>query len=130
MPQIAQILETYASQIFWLLITFGIIYFGIARNMLPKISKTVDDRQKRITNDLAAAQEAQDRAEQIEEDYRKSINDARADAVGTVAAAKAEAAKKNEAAVKKADTAIAKTADRVLRCNPLLPDSMHSFWCP
>ena len=111
MPQISQLMEVYGSQFFWLLVVIGIIYFGIARNMLPKISKTVDDRQKRITNDLAAAQEAQDRAEQIEEDYRKSINDARADAVGTVAAAKAEAAKKNEAAVKKADTAIAKTAD-------------------
>ena len=34
MPQIAQILETYASQIFWLLIVFGLLYFGIAKGML------------------------------------------------------------------------------------------------
>lgn len=111
MPQISQLLEVYGSQFFWLLLVIGIIYFGIAKNMVPKISKTVDDRQKRITDDLAAAQTAQDRAEKIEEDYRVSINDARADAIGKVASAKAEAAKKNDAAVKRADTAIGKKAD-------------------
>lgn len=111
MPQISQLMEVYGSQFFWLLIVIGIIYFGIAKNMVPKISKTVDDRQKRITDDLAAAQAAQDKAEQIEIDYRTRINDARADAVGKVNEAKAEAAKKNEAAIKRADTAISKKAD-------------------
>ncbi len=111
MPQIAQLMEVYGSQFFWLLIVIGIIYFFIAKNMVPKISKTVDDRQKRITDDLAAAQAAQDRAEQIEEDYRVSINNAKSDAVGKVNAAKAEAGKKHEAAVKRADTSIAKKAD-------------------
>ena len=111
MPQISQLLEVYGSQFFWLLIVIGTIYFGIARNMVPKISKTVDDRQKRITDDLAAAQAAQDKAEQIETDYRTRINDARAEAVGNVNEAKAKVAQKNEAAVKRADTAFAKKAD-------------------
>ncbi|MEO9469003.1 ATPase [Parasphingorhabdus sp.] len=111
MPQIAQLMEVYGSQFFWLLIVIGIIYFFIAKNMVPKISKTVDDRQKRITDDLAAAQSAQDRAEQIEEDYRTSINNAKSDAVSKVNEAKAGAAKKNEAAVKRADTSIAKKAE-------------------
>lgn len=111
MPQISQLLEVYGSQFFWLLIVIGIIYFGIAKNMVPKISKTVDDRQKRIADDLAAAQAAQDKAEQIEVDYRATINEARADAVGKVNEAKAKAAKKNEAAIKRAETAIAKKAD-------------------
>ncbi|MEH6663032.1 MAG: ATPase [Parasphingorhabdus sp.] len=111
MPQISQLMEVYGSQFFWLLIVIGIIYFGIARSMVPKISKTVDDRQKRITDDLAAAQAAQDKAEQIEADYRTSINDARADAVNNVNEAKAAAAKKNEAAVKRADAGFAKKAD-------------------
>ena len=111
MPQISQLMEVYGSQFFWLLIVIGIIYFGIAKNMVPKISKTVDDRQKRITDDLAAAQGAQDKAEQIEADYRTSINNARAEAVGKVNEAKIHAAKKNEAAVKRADAALAKKAD-------------------
>ncbi|SIO02926.1 F-type H+-transporting ATPase subunit b [Parasphingorhabdus marina DSM 22363] len=111
MPQIAQLMEVYGSQFFWLLIVIGIIYFGIAKNMVPKISKTVDDRQKRISDDLEAAQTARDRADQIEEEYRTRINDAKSDAISTIAAAKAEAAKKNEASVKRADTSIAKKAE-------------------
>lgn len=111
MPQISQLLEVYGSQFFWLLVVIGIIYFGIAKNMVPKISKTVDDRQKRITDDLAAAQNAQDKAEQIEIDYRNSINNARADAVGKVNDAKTKAALKNEAAIKRAEAAIAKKAE-------------------
>ena len=35
MPQIEQIAATYASQIFWLLVTFGILYFGIGKVMVP-----------------------------------------------------------------------------------------------
>ena len=44
MPQISQIAATYASQIFWLLITFGILYFGIGKMMVPKVMATVDAR--------------------------------------------------------------------------------------
>jgi|TARA_R110000851_G_scaffold192144_9_gene342719 F-type H+-transporting ATPase subunit b len=111
MPQISQLMEVYLGQFFWLLIVIGIIYFGIARNMVPKISKTVDDRQKRITDDLAAAQAGQDKAEQIESDYRTSINEARAAAIDFVNEAKAKVALKNEAAIKRAETAIGKKAD-------------------
>ncbi|WP_373490754.1 ATPase [Parasphingorhabdus sp.] len=111
MPQISQLMDVYFGQFFWLLIVIGIIYFGIAKNMVPKISKTVDDRQKRISDDLAAAQAGQDRAEQIEIDYRVSINDARADAVNMVGEAKAKVALKNEAAINRADSAIRKKTD-------------------
>ena len=44
MPQLSQIGEIYASQLFWLAIVFALIYFGIGRAMVPKIEKTVDDR--------------------------------------------------------------------------------------
>ncbi len=44
MPQIAKIAATYASQIFWLLLTLGILYFGIGKGMVPKIVSTVDAR--------------------------------------------------------------------------------------
>ena len=38
MPQIAQLAETYASQIFWLLLIFGFVYFVIGRGMVPRVS--------------------------------------------------------------------------------------------
>ena len=44
MPQINQLSEIFFSQLFWLLVVFGIIYFGIGRGMVPKIQSTVDAR--------------------------------------------------------------------------------------
>ena len=66
MPQISQIAATYASQIFWLLITFGILYFGIGKMMVPKVMATVDAREGQIAGDLAAAEQARLAADQVE----------------------------------------------------------------
>ncbi len=52
MPQITQLPEIFASQLFWLLMVFGFIFFVIGRGMLPKIQSTVEDREKKIAEDL------------------------------------------------------------------------------
>ena len=56
MPQIDQIAATYGSQLFWLLLTFGLIYLVVGRGMLPKIEAPVEGRDARIADDLAAAE--------------------------------------------------------------------------
>lgn len=109
MPQIAQILETYASQIFWLLIVFGLIYFGIARTMLPKIEATVDARERKIAGDLAAAEQARAAAGSTEEAWRKQTDEARAAAQAAIVQAKARAAADIGNLVAKADAKIAET---------------------
>ena len=58
MPQLNQLAEVALSQFFWLLLVLGLIYFGIGKAMLPKIQSTVDLREKRIADDLAAAEAA------------------------------------------------------------------------
>ena len=58
MPQINQLAEVAYSQFFWLLLTLGIIYFVIAKGMVPKVQATVEARDKRVADDLAAAQRA------------------------------------------------------------------------
>ena len=65
MPQIAQILETYASQFFWLLIVFGLIYFTIGQGMLPKIEANMEARDRKIADDLAAAERARAEADNL-----------------------------------------------------------------
>ena len=68
MPQIAQLAETYASQLFWLLIFFGFTFFVVGRHMVPKVMATVDARERQIVSDLAAAEaarKASDAAEQL-----------------------------------------------------------------
>jgi len=78
MPQISQIASTYASQIFWLLVTFGALYFFVGKLMVPKIQATVDARDTRIASDLAAAEAARRAADETEEAWRAKMDQARA----------------------------------------------------
>lgn len=103
MPQIDQVMISYASQIVSLLVVLSIIYFGIAKVMLPKVQDTIDARAKRVSDDLAAAETAHQRADEIEETYRNQINDARSDANGVTSEAKAKASADNEKRVAAAD---------------------------
>ncbi len=103
MPQIDQILTTYASQIFWMLLVFGLIYFGIGRAMLPKVEATVDQRNSRIAGDLAAAEAARGVADTLEEEQRLRLEANRAEAAKLTQAAKDASARETEAKVKAHD---------------------------
>jgi len=92
MPQFDQLAEVAFSQFFWLLLTLGIIYFGIARGMVPKVQQTVDARDKRIADDLAAAERARAEADEVEEEYRGRINAARGEVSTLILEAKSSAA--------------------------------------
>ena len=107
MPQISQIAATYASQIFWLLLTFGLTFFIVGRGMYPKIQGTADARDAKIKGDLEAAKAASAAADEAEEAYRVKSNAERADAQKLIADAKAAAAKQAEGEVASADAEIA-----------------------
>ncbi|QJU58697.1 ATPase [Sphingomonas sp. AP4-R1] len=112
MPQIDQIAEIYASQLFWLVIVFALLYFGIGKGMLPKIEKTIEDRDARIQGDLAAAEAARAEADAAEEAYLAKLAESRAAALAETAAAKHKATLDAEAKVKAADAAVqAKAAE-------------------
>lgn len=96
MPQIAQLAETYASQIFWLLLIFGFVYFVIGRGMVPRVMDTVGLRDKQIADDLAAAQAARDSADEAEEAWRQRENANREAAQALVNEAKGKAQAKTE----------------------------------
>lgn len=107
MPQISQIAATYASQIFWLLITFGLLYFVVGKGMVTKIVSTVDAREQRITGDLAAAEAARAQADRTEEAWRIEMDAARNAAMAETAAAKLQATQSAEQQVKAADADLA-----------------------
>jgi len=96
MPQIAQLSATYASQIFWILLVFGFIFFVIGHGMVPKVMATVEARDKQIAQDLVAAETARKAAEAEEEAWRKRESANRAEAQTIIAQAKADAAKAAE----------------------------------
>lgn len=108
MPQIDQLSENwyFASQLFWLVLVFGAIFFGIGLFMLPKVEATVDLRDRKIADDLAAAKAARDAADAAEEDYRNRANAARGDAQAVIASAKADATSAAAAQLAKANKAI------------------------
>ena len=107
MPQLSQIGEIYASQLFWLAIVFALIYFGIGKAMVPKIEKTVEDRNARIQGDLAAAEGARATALASERDYQAGLDSARGTATIAIGAAKMRATASTEAKLKTSDAALA-----------------------
>jgi len=106
MPQINQLALVAYSQFFWLLLVLALIYFGIGKAMLPKIQSTVDARDRRITDDLAAAQAARAAADETEAGYRARIDAGRGEALKLAQAAKAASAKATEDRVRAANEEI------------------------
>ena len=53
MPQLDP--KYWASQAFWLILVFSILYISIAKFYLPKNKKNLDDRENKIKEDLDEA---------------------------------------------------------------------------
>ena len=106
MPQIAQLAETFSSQVFWVLIIFGLVFFVVGKGMVPKVMDTVAQRDKQIADDLAAAQASRDQADDQEASWRKRENENRAQAQALIASAKADAATQAEGRLAQAQQGI------------------------
>ena len=115
MPQIAQISEIFASQLFWLAISFGLIFVVVGLGMVPKIQGTVDARDARIAADLATAASARETADRLEAEHRAALDKSRAEAAAVAAEAKAAAAQATEAKVKAADAAAGTRIEEAMR---------------
>ena len=94
MPQLSQFAETLTSQVFWLLVIFGLVFFVIGRRMVPKVMDTVETRNNQISQDLAAAEAARAKADEEEETWRKRENENRARSRALIEQARAEAAER------------------------------------
>ena len=92
--------ETFASQLVSLLIAFVALYLIVSRIALPKVGKTIDDRQAKIEGDLAEAQKLKDESDNALKAYEADLAAARsrAQAIGSETrvreATAAEAARK------------------------------------
>jgi F-type H+-transporting ATPase subunit b len=111
MPQLDP--ATFASQVFWLIVTFVVMAFILWRIALPRISATLEGRQQRIDNDIARAEELAAEAEDVLAAYEAELAKARSGAQEQLhlaaVAASAEAEKRNAAMTEKlsADAAAA-----------------------
>ena len=107
MPQIEQLPFIFSSQLFWLLVVFGILFFGIGRGMVPKIQSTVQERERRIAEDLETAQQARASAEETEAAYRARMDASRAEGAKLTQEAKQAGARETEAKVRAASEQLA-----------------------
>ena len=106
MPQLSQLSLVVASQWFWLLITLGTIYFLVGKGMVPKVERTMDDRNAQIAGDLAAADAARTEADAVEAAYRQRIDAGRMDSAKLTAKAKADGATATEKKLAEIDAEI------------------------
>jgi F-type H+-transporting ATPase subunit b len=86
---------TFASQLVWLAITFGLFYLFLKRVILPRIGGIIEVRNSRIAQDLDQAARLKEEADAVIAAYEQELADAkaRANAIGQQArdGAKAEA---------------------------------------
>lgn len=69
--------STYASQIFWLIITFTALFLILWRISLPRIGQVIEERRDRIARDLDRANELKAGSEAAIEAYETSLAEAR-----------------------------------------------------
>ncbi len=82
--------STYPSQIFWLAVTFGALYWVMSSAILPRLGGAIEDRRDRIADDLDQAAEFRREAEEAEKAYEAALADARAKAQSIAAETRAE----------------------------------------
>jgi F-type H+-transporting ATPase subunit b len=69
--------QNFPSQLFWLVLTFVLLYALMARVALPRIGSILAERSKRIADDVTAAQQLKERSEATRAAYEKALDDAR-----------------------------------------------------
>ena len=95
MPQFD--LTRFPTQIFWLVVCFAVLYFLMAKAVLPKIGATIESREHKIQADLDAAQKANDAARAAGVEQDKALAEARGQASGLIREASEAAAAQTSA---------------------------------
>jgi len=85
--------DSFASQLFWLFLSFGVFYLLMSRVALPKVRLALEERDRRISSDLEKAEELKREAETILADYEKALSEARSKASALLSEASDKAAK-------------------------------------
>jgi F-type H+-transporting ATPase subunit b len=117
--------HTYPTQIFWLIVSFVVLYVIMSKVALPRIAEVLEERQERIADDIETAERLRSEAATVQAEYEKALADARGKAqdlfretaealAAEHAEAEAEAAKKVNRKTKTAETRIAKQRSEAL----------------
>jgi len=103
-------LTTFPSQIFWLVVLLGVLFYLMKNIALPRIASVLEERADAIADDLDAAEEYKRKAEEAEAAYHQALADARSKAQEIAAETRADIQKDVDAATEKADAEISARA--------------------
>lgn len=72
--------SSFVSQLVWLTLTFGVLYFILSRMVLPKIATVLESRRDRIASDLDEAETLKRQTDEAIAAYEQALAEARDDA--------------------------------------------------
>ena len=78
MPQLNP--EFWISQVFWLVLTFGILYLVLSKLVLPKISDNLETRKSQILENIETAEKQREESEDKIKQFEKIILESKIEA--------------------------------------------------
>jgi F-type H+-transporting ATPase subunit b len=113
MPQFE--VSTALSQVFWLAIIFALLFLALSA-LLPKLQRVVDQRERLVADDLAAAERLKTEAEATHGVYEAGLNEARARALKLTTEVKEQAARETAERIRIVDEQLeVRTAEATAR---------------
>ena len=98
--------STFSSQIFWIVLTFGLFYWFMKRVITPRIGAMLDTRRERIAGDIDQASRAKAEADAAVAAYEQELAEARGNATAIGQKARDEAKAEAEAARKAVEASL------------------------
>jgi F-type H+-transporting ATPase subunit b len=129
MPQLNP--EFWISQIFWLTLTFGILYLVLSKLILPKISANLESRKSQILENIEAAEKQREDSETKLKEYEEIITKNRLDAKTIFNQTREKASKdinaKREVLDKQIDEEIVKAEEEIKTLRESAPDKINKI---
>ena len=127
MPQLNP--EFWVSQIFWLTLTFGILYVVLSKLILPKISNNLESRKSQILENIEAAEKQREDSEAKLEEYEKIISKSKLEAKNIFSQSREKVLKnisaKREVLDKQIDEEISKAEQEINTLRESAPDKIN-----
>ncbi len=72
--------EYFPTQLFWLALTFLLLWFVLSKIALPRVGEVIDERKERIARDIESASRLKSDTDKALAEYEKALADARSNA--------------------------------------------------
>lgn len=114
---------TFPSQLFWLAVTFYILYRLMTDKVLPRIAEVLEERSDRISNDLEQAETHKKNAEEVIRAYEEELAQARSKAQAAIAQVQQEV---SDYAQRRQQEESAKWAERIAEAEERIAEAKRT----